>query len=199
MRTALTVSFAWSTPPSSRRACRWASCGDMPARRFSSVSMARCERTSASRSVFTRREENRLRRRLRNFATRSMARAPYKLLHSFQGLGNCHGNAIPALGFEFELFTAGPGEAIKLGATIIFGIAPKGRYPALFLHAVQGGEERAGLNDEGTAGDLLNPAGNSEAVHFAGDQGFQNQHVEGALQQSSGFGIQVWFSPIENL
>src|SRR6202789_572198 len=171
----------------------------MQARRFSSVSMARWERTSASRSVSTRREENRLRRKLRNLAARSMATAPYKLLNCFQRLGDRERNAIPAPGFEFELFTSGLGKAIKLGAAVIFGIAPEGRDPALFLHAVQRGEERAGLNDEGTAGDLLNPAGNSEAMHFAGDQGFQNQHVEGALQQSSGFGIQVMSSPIENL
>ena len=111
-------------------------------------------------------------------------------LRGLQGLRDGQGDAAPALGFGFELPSAGFGEAIEFCAAVIFGVAPEGRDPAFFFHAVEAGKERAGLYGESAAGDLFDPAGDPEAVHFAGDQGLEDEHIQGALQERCGFGTQ---------
>jgi hypothetical protein len=48
---------------------------------------------------------------------------------------------------------------------------------------MQGGEERAGLDDERPSGDLLDAARHAQAVESTGGERFQNQEIEGTLQQ----------------
>src|SRR5262245_53951609 len=52
------------------------------------------------------------------------------------------GHAVPALGGDLELFAAGAGEGVILGAAVVLGGPPLGLDPALLLHAVEGGVER---------------------------------------------------------
>jgi len=49
---------------------------------------------------------------------------------------------------------------------------------------MEGGKERAWLNDKSAAGDLLDSPRDSQPVHFAGDKRFQDQQVQSALQES---------------
>jgi len=51
---------------------------------------------------------------------------------------NRQGHPRPLHRFNFKLAFSRPGEAIKLGTTIIFGFTPEGAKPTCFLHAVKG-------------------------------------------------------------
>jgi len=108
------------------------------------------------------------------------------------------GDAAPALGFRYELLLARFRQPVVFGAAIVFGVAPEGGDPTFVFHAMQAREEGAGLHVEGATSDLFNSAGDAEAVHFTGDQGFEDEHVEGALQQRGGFVGQAG-SPIDCL
>jgi len=55
---------------------------------------------------------------------------------------------------------------------------------------MQRGEEGAGLDYESAGGDLLYSAGDAQAVHFAGDEGLQDEQVQGSLQEGGWFGRQ---------
>ena len=48
---------------------------------------------------------------------------------------------------------------------------------------MQRGKERAGLNHEGAARDLLDSAGDAEAVLLAGRERLQDQKVQRALEE----------------
>jgi hypothetical protein len=120
------------------------------------------------------------------------------LLRRFQSLRDGQRDTIPAPGFGGELLLSGLGEAVVFRPAVIFGVSPERRDPAFFFHAVQAGKKRAGFDGESAASDLLNSAGDAEAVQFAGDEGFEDEHVEGALQQGGGFVGQA-ASPIDCL
>lgn len=49
---------------------------------------------------------------------------------------------------------------------------------------MQRGKERAWLNNKSAAGDLLDSARDTQAVHFAGDKRFQDQQVQSPLQKA---------------
>jgi len=102
---------------------------------------------------------------------------------SFERAGDGQGDPAPAFRFGFELAAACAGELVVFGATVIFGLSPCGDEPAFLFHAVQGGEQRAGFYLEGALGDLLDPAGDAQAVHFSQGEGLQDHHVEGALEK----------------
>src|SRR5204863_9770531 len=99
-------------------------------------------------------------------------------------------NAAPSLGFDFQLLLASLGQAVVFGAAVVFGLSPKRGNPTFFFHAVQGRKERARLNHKSAAGDLLDSARDSESVHLASDQRFQDQQVQSSLQKSCGFSVQ---------
>src|SRR5271168_4972303 len=179
VRESRTWIFTCSTPPSSMRAARCASAGVMPARIFSSTSISRWERTSWSRSASTRRVKNKLRRKLRAFTRSGMFGTS---LRCFQCLADRQGNAAPALGLGFQLFLTRLREAVVFGAAIVLGFSPKCCNPIFFFHDEQRGKERAWLNHKSAAGELLDTARNSQSVHLAGAEGFQNQQVQSPLQ-----------------
>jgi hypothetical protein len=51
-------------------------------------------------------------------------------------------------------------------------------------------EQGTRLDDESAAGDLLYSAGDAKAVHFAGDEGLQDEQVQGSLQEGGWCGRQ---------
>jgi hypothetical protein len=91
-------------------------------------------------------------------------------LRRFQSLSDSPRYAAPSLGFNFELLLSSFGQSIIFGAPVVFGISPKRGNPALFLHPVEGGKKRAWLNDKSAAGELLDSARDSQAMHFAGEK-----------------------------
>src|SRR6202167_759872 len=82
-----------------------------------------------------------------------------------------------------ELAAAGPGQSVILCAAIIFRLAPGRDEPAFLLHAMESGEEGAGLDVKSAFCELFDAAGDAEAVHLVQGQGFQNHHVESALEE----------------
>src|SRR5713101_50586 len=187
-RSSRTCSFTCSIPPSSIRAARSASFGGMPARMFSAISSSRWARTSWSRSTSTRRDENKFRKRLRVFAKIGMA---VTSLRCFQSLCDRPGNAAPSLGFGFELLPSSFGQTAVFRAAVVLGLSPKRGNPAFFFHSVQGGKERAWLDNKSAACDLLDSAGDPQAVPFAGDQRFQDKQVQSPLQKRCRFRLAV--------
>jgi len=111
-------------------------------------------------------------------------------LRCFQSLGDSPGNAAPSLGLGFELLPSGLGQAVVFRAAVVLGVSPKGGNPAFFLHSVQCGKERAWLDNKSAAGDLLDSARDSQAMHFSGKKRFQDQQVQGSLQKRCRFRIQ---------
>src|SRR5206468_4308002 len=140
-------------------------------------------------------DKKRFRRKLRPF-TRSGI--PATSLRRFQGLRNRPRDTAPTLAFDFELLRTSLGQAVVFRAAIVFGVSPIGGNPTFLFHAVQRGKERAGLHDKSAAGDLLDPARDSQAVHLTGDQRFQDEHVQSSLQEGGWFRVQE-LSPIETL
>src|SRR5260370_30113238 len=103
-------------------------------------------------------------------------------LRCFQGLSDSPRNAAPSLRFDFELLRSSFSQAIVFRAAIVFGVSPKRGNPTLFFHSVQGGKERAWLNHKSAASDLPDPARDSQSVHLASDERFQDQQVQSPLQ-----------------
>src|SRR4029077_20906191 len=165
------------------------------ARMFSSISSSRWARTSWSRSTSTRRDKKRFLRKLRTFTRSGMLNTP---LGCFQGLRDSPSDAAPSLGFAFQLLQSRLGQSVVFGAAVVLGLSPKRRNPTFFLHSVQGGKERTWLNDKSAASDLLNPARDSQSVHLAGNQRFQDQQVQSPLQKACVFRAQ-FMPPIDSL
>src|ERR1700739_1436431 len=97
------------------------------------------------------------------------------------------GQPVPVGGFFFELGAPGGGERIELGLASGFALGPLGLDPTLLLKPVQGGVKGALLDLEHFARKLLNSLGNSPSVHLLGQEGFEDEKVEGALDEIAGF------------
>src|SRR6266567_2557088 len=95
---------------------------------------------------------------------------PKTSLRCFQSLSDSPRDTAPSLGFDFELFPAGLGQAVVFRAAVVFGLSPKRGNPTFFFHSMQGGKERAWLNKKSAAGDLLDSARDSQSVHLAADK-----------------------------
>src|SRR5207249_1531347 len=145
---------------------------------FSSVSISRCARSSASRSPSNW--------RLRKIPSK---RAPKMRTHSISGSFRtaekaCHerGHAFPTPGLRVQLFAASPRQRVKLRFAVIFRGAPFGSNPAALLEPQQGGIEGALIQLEQVFRDLLHALGDAVAVHWAhGVKCLQNNQVERAL------------------
>src|SRR5690242_5296681 len=89
---------------------------------------------------------------------------------------------VPLAGFPLELRRARPREPVVAGLTIVFGDAPFGGNGALLLQFDERRVERAVVDQEAVAADLLNPAGDAVPVQGAhGVQSLQDHQGEGAL------------------
>ena len=101
----------------------------------------------------------------------------------FEEAGDDGGGLLPVLGFGLEGFAAGLGEAVEAGAAIIFGGAPFGFDGAFLFEFEKDGIERALIDGEEIAADLLDAAGEAVAVERAEDvEGFEDHEGEGALE-----------------
>ena len=99
---------------------------------------------------------------------------------------NGRGHLLPVRQFFFELLAAGFREGVKLGAAIIFGGAPFRADPFLAFQAIERGIERALLDLQDVARDLLDALGDAPAVHRFERESFQDQQIERALQNFDG-------------
>jgi len=97
-------------------------------------------------------------------------------------------HAVPLVAFGAELFSTSGGELVELGFAIVVGLAPLAGDPALVFEAVEGGVEGALLDFELAAGDLLDAEQDSVAVEGAEGDGFEDEHVEGSLEEVDLFG-----------
>lgn len=109
-------------------------------------------------------------------------------MSAFRGFGTqdaADGSRQPAplAGFANELFAARAGEGIEARLAIVRGDAPFGGDPALRLQALQGGVQRAVIDEENILGLFLNGARDSLAVLGAEDQHAENEHIERTLQE----------------
>ena len=75
---------------------------------------------------------------------------------------NRDGDAVPLRGFFSELPAPGARERVVLRPPVVLGRLPGRCEPPRFLEAMQCGKERAGLNHERPARDLLDAAGDAE-------------------------------------
>src|SRR5207302_1361147 len=74
------------------------------------------------------------------------------------------GDALPAFRLGLQLPAPGARQLVVLRAPLVLGVAPLGGEPTLFFQAIERGKQRAGLDDERAVRDLLDAAGDPEAV-----------------------------------
>jgi len=91
--------------------------------------------------------------------------------------------AVPLIEFDGELFLTGFGEGVELGDAAGFGGFGFGVDPTLLLETVEGWVERALLDEEDVAGGLLDAFGNGPAVDRLEGDGFEDEEVEGSLEE----------------
>jgi hypothetical protein len=107
----------------------------------------------------------------------------------FEDTADHAGDALPLGGFERELLRACWCNRVELCLAIVVGGAPAGRDPALLLEAEQGSVDGALIQFEDVFADLLDAAGDAEAVLGAeGMERFEDHEVEGALEDVGSFG-----------
>ena len=107
------------------------------------------------------------------------------LSHSFgrtQNLGDGSGEFVPFAGFESELAAAFGGEAVELGATIVFGGAFFGGDPATFNEAVESGIERALFDLQNFVGAEFDGLGDGVSMCRAKEKRAEDEEVERALE-----------------
>src|SRR5688572_143980 len=98
-------------------------------------------------------------------------------------LGDDGRHPVPALLLGLELLPPGARERVILSPAIFLGQLPLRLDPALLLHPVKRGIERALVHLESALGELLEFERDSPPVQFAAAEHAQNQHVEGALEK----------------
>src|ERR1039458_5233697 len=180
-RTARCSSLICVNPPNSNRAARWACCGLMPARIWSSVSMARCEFNSSSRSESSSEARNQARKR----ATIRLSRASMELppRTELQQSSNHARDSLPILRFGDKLFAAGFRDGIELGFPVVLRCAPLSSNPALLNKPDQAEINGPLIHEQRFLADLLDPAGDAIAVQRPHRvQGLQNHQIQGALK-----------------
>src|SRR5271154_3659988 len=105
----------------------------------------------------------------------------------------CHGerNLRPFFGFDFKLGAARLREPVILRAAVVFRFAPERAEPVRFLHAVQCGKERAGLDDKCPLRDLLDAAGDAQTMELSWSKRLENEQIECALEKVGRLRIHV--------
>src|SRR5690242_18908034 len=101
----------------------------------------------------------------------------------FEGARDGERDLVPVGGLGLELPCARAGELVEFGAAVVLGLAPGRGQPAVAFHAMQGGEERPGLDLEDAAGHQADAAGDAESVELAAVEGAEDEEVEGALEE----------------
>src|SRR5438270_2497491 len=170
-----------STPPKARSAARRASLGATPSRSFFCCSSSMCSWSSSasSRSTSARRVSARNRRARRCMNT--MCESALSLGRSHDGVDR-RGEPPPTCGFVAELPLPGFRQLVELCLPVVFRRSPLRVDPAAILEAVERRIERALIDLQHVARDLLDPLRDAPAVHRLERERLENQHVERALQ-----------------
>ena len=92
------------------------------------------------------------------------------------------GELLPALFFLGELFASERGKPVIARAAVVVRDAPSGGDPAILLHAVQSGVERALFDAQHLFGHFVDTEGNAPTVHRPELKRFQDQESERALE-----------------
>src|SRR4051812_52258 len=90
--------------------------------------------------------------------------------------------AAPCRGFFDELFLAGGSELVEACAPVVLRRSPGRFEPAAFDQAVERRIERSLIDLEHAARELLDALADSPAVHRFERDGFEDEEVEGPLQ-----------------
>lgn len=98
-------------------------------------------------------------------------------------LRNRGGEALPLRGLLIEGFTAGPGQGVVFGAAVVIADGPLRTDPAVLFEFVQRWIEGALAHLENVAGDLADALCDGPAVHRLQGDDFEDQQVEGALDE----------------
>src|SRR5262249_41555533 len=177
-------SLIWATPPSSSRARRAASAGESPAAMCLSTCFSRWKRSSSSSSCSTAFRRNSA--RSRNARSVSMA-GPPRSLSLFQHLSDGGGELAPGALLHLELLAAAARQRVVLGAAVVVGRAPLRVDEAPPLEGGEGRVERALLDLEHAARDLVEPLRDRPAVPRPERQGLEDEEVERPLWQFDAF------------
>ena len=105
-----------------------------------------------------------------------------------EGARNRLHEAIPARGLLTQATASERGEAVVLRLAVVLRRPPFARDKPLVLEAVQRGIQRALLDEECAAGDLLDPEQHAIAVQLAQRYGLEDEEIERAGKQSRGIG-----------
>src|SRR5262245_19066123 len=97
-------------------------------------------------------------------------------------------STVPVGSLEIELFSPRASERIELRPAGVIGLAPHGIQPPNTLQPLKRREERPGVDFEDATCNLLNPAGDFEAMHLFQAERFENELVQRALDQ-----VCIWF------
>src|SRR5688500_17634646 len=87
----------------------------------------------------------------------------------------------PALRLDIQPLATGARQRVKARAARIFRLTPLGVEPAGPLEPLERGQQRSGIDFEDPARHLFYTARDPEAVHRLQAERFENQQVEGAL------------------
>jgi hypothetical protein len=104
---------------------------------------------------------------------------------SLHDAGNGAGEALPFAGFAREALAAFSSETVELGAAIVLGEAPLGVDDAVQLESMKGWIERPFFDAQDFVGNLLDPLRDAPTVHRSAGEGFQDQHVQSALNEGA--------------
>src|SRR5580658_861516 len=100
-----------------------------------------------------------------------------------ENAGDKRRHAVPLLSLGVELTAASRGQPIELGLTIVVGFAPLTGNQALVFQSVERWVQRSLLDLQLLIGDLLYAKQNPVAMQRAERDGFEDQHVQGTVQQ----------------
>src|ERR1700728_4836474 len=90
----------------------------------------------------------------------------FALLGGLQRVANRTRNCRPLFGFDPQLALASFRAPVELRTPPVLRFSPERGQPSGFLHSVQSWKERARLHLEGSVRDLLDAAGNPQAMKF---------------------------------
>src|SRR3954470_23239721 len=90
---------------------------------------------------------------------------------------------VPIASFTCETLFTGASDDVVLRAAIVVGRSPFSGHPAALLEALEDRIERALVDVERVARELLDALADSPAVHRLEGQGLEHEHLEGAWNE----------------
>src|ERR1051326_2685156 len=97
-------------------------------------------------------------------------------------VSNCHRQFAPLRSFVTQTPASGAGQRVILRLALVFAFTPFGRDPAFMFQPVQGRVKRSLRDLQRILRNLLNAEQDAVAMQRPERHGFQNQHVQSALE-----------------